>query len=317
MKTLDQVQPRTLIDSLPFNITQSGSYYFTKNLNFTATSGNAITISVSNVTVDLMGFTLSSSSAVTGDAIRMNAGLRNISVSNGVIAGTTIVAISGSAPNQTWTITPGGFGNGINAFSTPEASSCQFTHLRISGCRGAGLDGGDQAVVDQVTATQNGSVGVGITTGTVTNSTGLSNGDAGINLQIGSVTNCTAASNQSFGIAGSSIINCTASNNGNSGILGFFGTASNSTSILNAATGIGFLYGTVTNCLSIQNKGVGISVSNGSVMNSTAVSNGDDGINAPSGVVAFCKASGNNTSSNGSSDIDAAGSTRTGNYPTP
>jgi hypothetical protein len=105
MKTLDQVQPRTAIESLPFSITQSGSYYFTKNLNFTATSGDAITISASNVTVDLMGFTLSSSSGVTGDAFRMNAGLRSISISNGVIAGTTTnasVALRRQVDDDDW-----------------------------------------------------------------------------------------------------------------------------------------------------------------------------------------------------------------------
>jgi len=317
MKTLDQVQPRAAIESLPFSITQSGSYYFTKNLNFTATSGNAITISASNVTVDLMGFTLSSSSAVTGDAIRMNAGLRNISVVNGVIAGTTTVAVSGSAPNQTWTVTPSGFANGINALGNPEASSCQFSHLRISGCRGTGLDGGEQAVVEQVTATQNGAIGIGMATGTVTNSTALSNGDAGINCQVGSVTNCTASSNKSYGIGGSTIVNCTASGNGTVGITGLLGIVSNSSAALNGTNGISFLYGSVTNCIALNNKNAGILVSSGSVTNSTAVSNGDDGINAPSGVVAFCKSTANNTNNSGGININAVGATRTGNNPTP
>src|SRR3954454_12050055 len=71
MKTLDQIdgkldsidaklEKRTPISSLPFSINSSGSYYLTGNLQFTAASGHAITISVSNVTLDLMGFTLSS-----------------------------------------------------------------------------------------------------------------------------------------------------------------------------------------------------------------------------------------------------------------
>ena len=317
MKTLDQVQPRTAIESLPFSITQSGSYYFTKNLNFTAASGDAITISVGNVTLDLMGFTLSSSSAVTGDAIRMNAGLRNISISNGAITGATTVAIGGSPPSQTWIVTPGGFANGINAFATPEASSCQFSHLRISACRTSGLDGGEQAVVEQVTATQNGSAGIGISSGTVTNSSALGNGGSGIVNQIGSVSNCTANTNQSTGINAATIINCTAAGNGSSGLFGVFGSVSNSSSISNGTNGISFFEGVVTNCMAINNKNNGIVLQPGSVTNSLAMTNGDDGIYAPAGVIAFCKSTGNNTNNNGSVDIDATGATRTGNNPTP
>ncbi len=317
MKTLDQVQPRKAITSLPFSITQSGSYYFTKNLNFTATSGDAITISASNVTLDLMGFTLSSSSGVTGDAIRMNAGLHNISISNGVIAGTTTVTESGSPPSQTWTVTPGGFNNGIDGFSAPEASSCQFSHLRISGCREKGLYGGDQAVVEQINASQNGNIGIGTSSGTVANSTAVSNGDGGIVCTIGSVSNSTSSFNKLSGIGAATITNCTVSSNGTNGIVSIFGTVSNSNSVFNGSSGISVLLGNVTGCISLNNKGSGIIVSPGSVTNSTALNNGDDGINALSGVVAFCKASANNANNNGGADISAAGATRTGNNPAP
>src|SRR5580704_9795537 len=57
MKTLTQVEPRTLIDSVPYAITNSGAYYLTGNL--TGTPGqNGITISASDVSVDLKGFTV-------------------------------------------------------------------------------------------------------------------------------------------------------------------------------------------------------------------------------------------------------------------
>jgi hypothetical protein len=299
MKALDQIEPRTPIGSLPFAITQSGSYYFTKNLNFTAASGDAITISASNVTVDLMGFTLSSSNAVTGDAIRMNPGVRNISIRNGVIAGTTTVTVSGSAPNQTWALSVSGFNNGINAVTSPEAGSCQFSHLRISGCRLIGLNGGEEAVIEQVTAAQNGSLGMRISSGSITNSTALTNHDAGIACLAGSVSNCAAATNA-----------------GN-GIIGIASTVTNSNCISNGTNGISVLIGNVTNCIAASNKNAGISTSTGSVTSSTAYNNGDDGIYAASGVVAFCKSSSNNANNNGSVDIDATGATRTGNNPTP
>ena len=52
MKTLEQIEPRTPISSLPYTITNSGSYYVVSNLHST---GHGIVIEVSGVTVDLMG----------------------------------------------------------------------------------------------------------------------------------------------------------------------------------------------------------------------------------------------------------------------
>ncbi|MFN2622346.1 MAG: hypothetical protein ABR611_05820 [Chthoniobacterales bacterium] len=144
MKALDQIEPRTAIESVPFNITQSGSYYLTKNLNFSAASGNAITITVSNVTLDLMGFTLSSTSAVTEDGIHINGGVRNVAVRNGVIAGNTVVTISGAAPTQNWLVAAAGFNIGINGSVSPTPTGRNFNDLRISGCRTVGLEAGER-----------------------------------------------------------------------------------------------------------------------------------------------------------------------------
>src|SRR5215212_2971187 len=56
-KTLSQIEPRVPVESLPTNITVSGSYYLATNL--TGVSGtNGITITVDNVTLDLNGFAL-------------------------------------------------------------------------------------------------------------------------------------------------------------------------------------------------------------------------------------------------------------------
>ena len=52
MKTLDQLEPRVPISSLPYDITTSGSYYVTTNLVGTAGT-NGITIVTDNVTIDL------------------------------------------------------------------------------------------------------------------------------------------------------------------------------------------------------------------------------------------------------------------------
>jgi hypothetical protein len=63
MKPLDQVEPRTPITSVPFTISQSGSYYLAKNLTAT---GTAITVGADNVTLDLCGFTLTGPGAASG-----------------------------------------------------------------------------------------------------------------------------------------------------------------------------------------------------------------------------------------------------------
>ena len=267
-----------LIDHLPFTITQSGSYYLSRNLQFTAASGHAITITVSEVTLDLRGHTLSSTAAVTGDGIRINASLRNVTVTNGIVTGATGVAIVGSNPINLST-TPGGFANGINAVSGPQSVGLRFSHLSISGCRTIGLNAGLGPVVEHVTASLNGGVGIDTEDGSVSHCAAYLNAGTGIRADFSSIINCTATNNDSFGISVSQ--------------------------------------GTVTNCRVSLNSGRGISANDASVTNCTARNNGDDGIFAFNGVVAFCLADGNNLNANGSLDIDATAATRTGNNPTP
>jgi parallel beta-helix repeat protein len=77
------------ITFLPYTINESGMYYLSRNLNILLYTGNAITVSASNVTVDLMGFTLNGLSIATGSAhgIWINDGttgveIRNVSITN-------------------------------------------------------------------------------------------------------------------------------------------------------------------------------------------------------------------------------------------
>src|SRR5436190_1260250 len=274
MKTLDQLdaklEPRIPISSLPFTISAPGSYYFTGNLHFTATTGDAITVSVGNITIDLMGFTLSSSAAVTGEAIHINTNLRNIAVKDGTIAGNTTVTSTGTSPNLTFTTVEGGFNQGIDANSPPEAVNCQFSHLRISGCRTYALRAGAYGIVEQVTAKNNGHTGILALSGSVTNSAATFNGNTGISAT--SVTNSTATSNRIFGISVPS------------------GSVSNSTALLNGSTGISAAFSSVTSSSASSNGGDGISAPSGSVTNCTSSLNGSNGIIAGSGVVAFCTA---------------------------
>jgi hypothetical protein len=57
MKTLSQVEPRTIIDSIPFHITEDGSYYLTQNL-YGVEGEHGIIVAADNVTIDLAGYSL-------------------------------------------------------------------------------------------------------------------------------------------------------------------------------------------------------------------------------------------------------------------
>lgn len=291
MKSLDQIEPRIPISSLPYTINTSGSYYFTGNLAFSAVAGHAIRITASNVTLDLMGYTLSSTADVTGLAIYSTAA-SGITIRNGKIQGTTTVTITGTAPAQTWTTAAGGFSYGILDDSTQGI----YEKLQIRGCRFSGLfafNGG--CTVKQVTAASNGYYGIYTSSGSVTSSTAHSNGDYGIFASQGSVTNSTASSNGNFGISApyGSVINATATSNGDTGILALTGSVTNSTARFNGNDGILASYGSVTNSTAASNGNHGIIADYGSVANSTARSNGNDGISVYFGSVTNSTASSN------------------------
>ena len=81
MKTLEQVEPRTPIASVPYTITQSGSYYLAGNLTST---GNGITVNADDVTIDLMGYTLAGPGSGTNYGIFMETRM-NVEIKNGTI----------------------------------------------------------------------------------------------------------------------------------------------------------------------------------------------------------------------------------------
>jgi hypothetical protein len=90
MKTLDQLEPRRVIGTpgatrtTGYTISTSGSYVLAGPI--AVDSGNALTISASNVTLDLNGFELSSSAdPKAGTAISIAAGRSSIAITNGFI----------------------------------------------------------------------------------------------------------------------------------------------------------------------------------------------------------------------------------------
>ncbi|MEM7391732.1 MAG: right-handed parallel beta-helix repeat-containing protein, partial [Verrucomicrobiota bacterium] len=138
-KTLQEVEPRTLINSLPFTISEAGSYYLVSNL-VDSTGANGITIDASDVTLDLNGFSLLGNGSGF-DGININAGVENVLIQNGTI--------------RDWT------GIGIDGFS---ASNCIFRTLRLIE-NAIGLSSGNNARVEKCDARRNTTTGIGLVAG--------------------------------------------------------------------------------------------------------------------------------------------------------
>ena len=305
MKTLDQLHDRIEIaeerlerriplSSFPVTIIRPGSYYLIGSPTFSATSGNAITVTVSDVTIDLMGFTLRSEPGVLGDAIHINGNLRNIAVKNGAISGTTTVSVTGLFPQRSWSSAPGGFRYGIDVGSG--TTNCEFSRLRISGCRSGGLRAGNGSTIDHVSVSHTGGKGIEGGSCTISKATARLNMGQGINASSGGVAHSTAEDNREDGIAAHAIDHCVSNGNGESGLAGNVITHSSVSS--NDLEGISASQGTVTNC--------------------NVKLSGSDGILAPNGVVAFCRVSSSNARNNGSVNIDGGGTAvLTGNNANP
>jgi hypothetical protein len=131
MKTLGQVEPRTPISSAPFIIATPGSYYLTTNL--TVAGGDAITIVASGVTLDLKGFTISSTAPVaTGTAILLSNAPGDVAICNGHIRG-------GVTNNGSGVYSGSGFSSGIDwAFGGPV--NTHVSGISVLGCLNNGIN---------------------------------------------------------------------------------------------------------------------------------------------------------------------------------
>lgn len=164
-KTLTEVEPRTPISSLPFIINEPGSYYVTGNL--TSVDGLGIVINAPNVTLDLMGHTLTggegSSAAVASTALGVNP-----TVKNGRVTGWGTAAIS--------------------------VTGAHLFDLEAVDNRSAGFSIGSDSVVSRCTARSNGGHGfVGSVRNTIESCTSHDNDGHGFSLSTSSsIRFCTA-----------------------------------------------------------------------------------------------------------------------------
>ncbi len=142
MRTLLQIEPRTPINTLSgdgqdlYVISQPGSYYLTTNITATG-SINAISINTNGVSLDLCGFTISSTGA-NGTAILLvgnqvtGIGNADITISNG--------HITGSVTNNAGTYSGPGFYNGIS-YNIPGGTpyNVRVSGVSVSGCQYFGI----------------------------------------------------------------------------------------------------------------------------------------------------------------------------------
>ena len=111
----------TKITSVPHTITQPGFYYLAKNLSST---GSGILVTADDVTIDLMGFTLTGPGS-TNNGINIS-GQKNVEVRNGTIKSynTGIYAYTSVSPRII----------NIRAESNSTGISCRSDGALITGC---------------------------------------------------------------------------------------------------------------------------------------------------------------------------------------
>jgi hypothetical protein len=216
MKTLDQVEARTPISSVPFTITNSGSYYLTKNLN--VTTGDAITINANQVTLDLNGFTISSTAAsANGKSISLAnpAGNSDITILNG--------HIKGGVTNNAGVYNGPGFAYGI--YYTAFPYNVRVAGVSVSGCsiHGIYLGFAFSTVVESCTVQTIGSDGIrasgvshsradqcggrGIVSDTASDCYGVATA-SGAGLVATTANNCYGQSASGTGLSASTANNC-------------------------------------------------------------------------------------------------------------
>jgi hypothetical protein len=242
MKSLEQIEPRTPIASAPFTITNAGSYYLTANL--AVTNGNAITIATNEVTLDLNGFTISSTAAsATGRGIRLDSGLRNITILNGFIRGP-------------------GFGDGIAyPYPTPDPGSengtapvnTRIVGVSVTDCLNYGiyLLNGDYTSVESCTVQTVGEDGI-----VASVIKACSARDCGGDAISGLAVSDSVGQGTGYGVRATTAHNCSGQSTGTA--YGILATTAQNCSGVNSGSGRGISAVTAQNCVGSTSSGVGV-----------------------------------------------------------
>jgi parallel beta-helix repeat protein len=204
MKTLDQVQPCTPVQSLAGDATathiiaDSGSYYLTDNI-IGESGKHGILVNASNVTIDLKGFSLIGVEGSLNGIFFIESsdpGHVNGAVYNGII--------------QNW---------GQHGINAEFLTTCRVTHITSTGNGADGIRLGDDGLAAHCLLRENGGVGVyGDNNCLIRDCVARGNSWGGFSLYSGgAIKDCVAESNGPQGILvkyESSVENCLSSFNG-------------------------------------------------------------------------------------------------------
>jgi len=283
MKTLQEIEPRHLIVSLPHTISAPGSYYIATDLTGVA-GQNGITIDADNVTLDLGGWSLIGVAGSLDGIFSTNHHF--LVVRHGNVRG--------------W---------GDDGIDFTQAGACRIEHVNLHANSGIGLIVNTDSHVNHCIAQANGQGGIATSNGVEVNDcvAGI-NGGHGIACGTSSlIRGCYAAGNSGAGIVGGlveslTVLDCVVNDNKGGGIVaprrslvrncqawrnqasGIF--ADEGSTIIGCTSGTNALHGistgpgaTVNSSSASQNVGSGFSLgAHSSITGCTALSNVVDGI---------------------------------------
>ncbi len=274
MKDLDDVEPRTVLrndfDTLtPIQITQPGSYKLGENI-LALPGQNAITISASNVTLDLNGFEVRGNNEVGSiNGVFINGDQVAVTIRNGTLHGFFEFGIRGEFADTVHVeyvkmnfnsfggmvvrfgaVVTGCSARNNSGFGFSAGGNAVFTDCVAQDNGGDGIIMGGASAGRGLTAYLNGGDGIRIgSASTLTNSTAFQNGATGIVAsQHCSVSDCTSTDNTEHGFTSTNactFLNCVASINGMDGFRTTQSVVRGCLAITNGGTGYNDIVGTV------------------------------------------------------------------------
>jgi hypothetical protein len=296
----NHLEDRIPIDSLPYTISATGSYYVTANLS----GAVGITISVSNVTLDLNGYTLKGTPGNNSEGIEVSVVCTNIVIRNGGVTNWGREGIKATLASHS------SFDNlqlVNNSFDGIAAGNNNLASFLVAGNNSFdGIDFGESAVLLHCTAGSNLNDGMEADAGS-----SLLHCTARDNLQNGirttgtsTISMCSASENNNHGFScgsGSTVNQNIASNNSLSGFYLFSSTmASGNTAKLNGNHGFEWLNDCIlqANSASLNSySGFSTTYSGGKIDDNSSTANAHHGYNIQN--AGGCQITRNTASGNG------------------
>gem|GEM_PF-3596292 len=214
MKTLNEMEPRILIPSLPYAITNPGSYYLLGVLRGTG----GIYVACSAVTIDLNGFGVWGMTNCRSHGIELGPEVSVVQVKNGMVAEWNGWGIYSGTDSTCCVMEDLSVGMNSDGGISVGAGS-RLERVLVAECGGCGMVVGPASTVTDCKVTDN--VGTGIVVGaasSVLSTLSVNNGCDGIFADIYcTVRDCTLMGNARNGIACTAscrVLECNIGNNG-------------------------------------------------------------------------------------------------------